>query len=419
MGLLAAAAALAVPVSAVRLVRRAGGVPAAALYGATAASLALGCAALVVGGCYWAGLSHGVMFWLAMPTLFPRLPWYAQVAVQGVTVVMPWLVWEWTVTQFSLRPAVNAATQALLVVVFVGYRYVHARQHCLQFAVHHAAQDAARAAGGRAAQQRALLAGLLPPHVVPFVEVNGRGDEAAMPQYFELTRGLSIAQLSFAGGDVGVTAAANVATAALWKWLPAAIAEVTGGVLELVQATGDTALIAGPFVVANDSATGDSQRQEAACAVVQLLRHIKQHLPRDTHFTGVATAGNAYGALLGASLLTFRLFGAAVRESDALLHAAPHAPFSVAFATDGFRQQHNNFEVRHSAHDSDGGMSVARRDGPSEDSLAPSPEPHSPSYGPQKWLCLERAALFGPAVAWRVRGVGTAAVSEMRLSLSP
>jgi hypothetical protein len=39
--------------------------------------------------------------------------------------------------------------------------------------------------------------------------------------------------------------------------------------------------------------------------------------------TAVVTAGAAYSTLLGAALLTYRLFGAAVRENDAIIGAAP------------------------------------------------------------------------------------------------
>jgi hypothetical protein len=127
-------------------------------------------------------------------------------------------------------------------------------------------------------------------------------------------------------------------------------------------------------------------------------------------FTAVATAGCAVSTLLGASLLSFRLFGGAVRESNALLAAAPR-PLDdkhrcVAFAADSFCRQERNFE-REGSHDVvDASMS--------QTVLPLTRHEPVPSNEVDVVSVIEDTA-FGKAALWRVRGVGSAAVRRVRL----
>jgi hypothetical protein len=405
----------AAPVSALRIAGLTARVPIAVQYAATAASLAIGCTSLIFSGCYFAAMSMGVMFWLGMPVLFPRLSWHAQVAAQFFPVFTPWLYWEWGVNEFTPLgggTAADASIHVLLVVVFVGYRYFHARLQCAQFAAHHTAQLAVQTAQRHAAQQRALLEGLLPPHVIPHIGA-AVPSGAPLPKDLREWRSLTVVQLAFAPAALGFGAAMPLSELTdVWRWLPALISDCSDGLLELVQATSDTALVAGPFSRGALMVTDADSVACATCAVT-MLRRVKRQLPRGIRFTAVATAGNAYGALLGASHLTFRLFGAPVRESDALLLAAPRAPFSVAYATEGFRQQHSNFCVRRWTQEiGESGMSL-RVVPPTTDSdsvvqSTPTNE-REPSGTPTD-------ALFAASCGmWRVRGVGVAAMTVLRL----
>jgi hypothetical protein len=211
-------------------------------------------------------------------------------------------------------------------------------------------------------------------------------------------RGLSILQLQLAVGnlrDVSVLAA-------VWRGVSSAVAAVDGALLQTMETSGDGFLIAGPF----DETASDALQTEAAHGVLRLLATLRNVTAPHCPFTAVATAGSAYGALIGYWGLTFRFFGPAVRESNAILAAAPSVPdVPQAFASAGFRQQHDNFGV------------AARppQHVPSGGSLAMSLTVASESAHHDTHAALSSdTAVFGAANNWRIRAVGVARVSTIK-----
>jgi hypothetical protein len=178
------------------------------------------------------------------------------------------------------------------------------------------------------------------------------------------------------------------------------------GVLELVQASGETLLVGGPF----RRGTSEADHVAAARQVLVFVRELAGVL-RSTGctFTAVATTGTAYSALLGAANLTYRLFGAAVRENNAIMAAAPPPlgqPRNIAFAANSFRQQERNFAVRKVAVIQDAAMSTAL--------AASCAEP--PESAASAAHVSGAAEAFGQAMLWRAAGLGMASVSVVRLS---
>jgi hypothetical protein len=158
------------------------------------------------------------------------------------------------------------------------------------------------------------------------------------------------------------------------------------------------------------------------------------------------TTGNATGTLLGASLLTYRLLGPAVRSCTALLAAAPRVPYaggqaSSAFATASFRQQFVNFGVVRRPVDGGTGDQtttpatpatpavLAEGDGPPSDeprrlkrassmfSAAVLPGGGAEPTGPIEIEEEEAhaATVFGTAASWRVRSVGVLQMLPVKL----
>jgi hypothetical protein len=110
---------------------------------------------------------------------------------------------------------------------------------------------------------------------------------------------------------------------------------------------------------------------------------------------------SAFGALLGASMMSFRLFGVAVQRSDALLAAAPMLSRPVAVASRCFRVMFDGprrFHVQPADADVDRSMSRPLR-GPVHDVEA-----------------LPGDGVFGAAMAWRVRGAGVSWVHPLVLA---
>jgi hypothetical protein len=140
--------------------------------------------------------------------------------------------------------------------------------------------------------------------------------------------------------------------------------------------------------------------------VLRLLRERFAHVEQT--FTAVATAGSASGALLGAAKLSYRLFGAAIRESTALLEAAPRTPFGdprcAAFASDAFRRLLDYADARPLATHgvSKPAMSTALRS--ATGAVADAPTTAASDVG-----------VFSGRLIWRVRGVGAASVSCVSL----
>jgi hypothetical protein len=371
---------------------------------ATVAAILLGSASLVAMDCVFANADLSLLVLVGCPVLLPRWPWLAQLAAQGVAVVLPVLYFVSVVYEFTypLTQSSTLVTRVLLVAIFVGIRYFAERTACRYHAARAASEAAVRCATQRAGVLAGLLAGFVPAHAVDDArgnaEVRGETRDAHVKQWL----GLTVLQVALhASGpfmDFG-------RVAAVWRRVAATIAELLPDTLETVQATGDTFLLAGPFVGAMAQRERDAVRCTTARCVLGLLRTLSELLRGLCQFTAVATSGSGHGALLGARNLHYRLFGAAVRESNALLAAAPRADGRcVAFATESFCRQQKNFEVPKAALASgaDGRMSVAM-------------PAASQSDGSHVYF---RGAddTFHPMLLWRVRGVGVASIAAFKLA---
>jgi hypothetical protein len=408
---LAVAVTLSSVVAAIRLGNVAERLPFQLLYAMTATALAVGCVSLVFTGCVLAAPHPGIIFVLGTPTLFARLPWLAQTAVQATTVALPSILWVWLVYPFA-HDFGRTLELIATVGVFIAVRYAAASLDTARFVAARGAVHAADAVGQLAEQHQALMAGLLPPHVMPHAVVSESYD---LPRYEQRWRGLSVLQVAFAR-PTGSVAGVVQQMSDIWVHLPQLVGVSGRGMLEVVQRAGDSFMTAGPFAQPDAGISKrseiereDLQRLQAAFATMELLHALRDALPGTMTFTAIATAGEGVSALLGASLLSYRLFGVAVRESTALLAAAPRADWPVAFATDGFLQQHSNFKVR-APRVSGGGLSIAIR--------ADEPRDHHSSGAatPQTSNGHEATQLFAAATLWRVRGVGVASVSAVRMT---
>jgi hypothetical protein len=190
-----------------------------------------------------------------------------------------------------------------------------------------------------------------------------------------------------------------------WALLTELVAESDRGVLELVEATGDTFIVAGPYNRATDEGY-----HAAARAIVALIRQLNVRLGGSRAFVAVATAGSACGALLGASKLTYRMFGGVIRESSALLEAAPRVPGlhrNVAFASETFRRQYSSPAV----------LSFPRmhRNGSANMSIAVTQDESMRSRSASPGKLEPDCITFTGRLLWRVKGVGAAVVSTIVL----
>jgi hypothetical protein len=393
----ALAAALALAVAALGVRMREAALPVAADCALTAAVLLA-----VIAAQAFTRYERGVLMGAAVSAstlsfveFFPWLPWLAQVALQSAVVLLPtlyaWLGYRTTSSDISAFVA--------LVVTFVVYRYLTKRWACQQFVAMAGAQHAVAATTLVAEGHSALLAGLLPPHAIGALGLT-RSEAGAMLR--KRHNGLSLVQAALRLADGGGFAALVEA----WRCLGECVADSRFGALQMVETAGDAFLVAGPF-----DRVREEECQAAAHAAVAFVRQLQAQLAAQRcAFTAVATAGTAIGALLGASGLTYRLFGPAVRESNALLAAAPAAvPAATqqctAFATEGFRRQHANFGV----------AAVAARAPKNADaamSLAMASESAAAALDREHFFEIADGN-FGAAANWRIRGVGVMRVSPI------
>jgi hypothetical protein len=379
------------------------------VYALQALGLVVGMLGLATIDCVFAAPHLSVICVLGFPAMFPRLQWHQQTLLQFLCVVAPASYWASFVYPFAkpFTAVINLNGFLLFVVV----RYSMSKWSVVRFIVSRVATSAVNSAVERAQLHQALLSGLLPPHVLPHADPMAFSQGQA-PAYMRQWQNLSTLQVSMQL-DSSATTFAHFSAA--WSGVASTVADIGGGLLEMMQATGDTFLVAGPFTEEDDKLTNgapraaasiqrinDERRHAAALYTVALVRALHDLLAQSScSFTAVMTCGNAYGALLGASLLTFRLFGSAVRESDAMLEAAPRWYCPIAFATDGFRRQHANFGFRKSRAPEDAGMSVAYK------------SRFGASTSQVSWAGSDDEA-FCEAVTWRVRGVGAMAVCALR-----
>ena len=135
--------------------------------------------------------------------------------------------------------------------------------------------------------------------------------------------------------------------------------------------------------------------------VAQLEAIIAQHAPE---------LDARHAALLGEPAMTFRLFGAAVRESNAILAAAPvplRESANACFATDSFRRLERNYRVPRAA---SGGTENAEMSSAVPVAKATPPASVEQDDGGSR-------AAFGEPSMWRVRGIGVASISVVDIGL--
>jgi class 3 adenylate cyclase len=369
--------------------------------------LAIGMASLFFSNSSWAAPFVYVAAYGAT-TMFARLPWLAQLTLQLLCLAFPTIAYAALGRYNAVSGWEFAIAMVLVLVIFV--RYTSSRALCDQYAAALLAQSAVSATLVKSEHQHALLAGVLPPHAIAIAK--GRIAAGVEQGYVNEWQGLSVLQV--------VTRGIKAVD------LPAVLALVNGdGLLEVVQTMGDTYLIAGPF---KHQANDEAKHQAAICAVTFLAALRTQLEEPRGGFTAVATAGPAYGALIGAANLTFRLFGAAVRENIALLAASPQpdtllswAPSCVAFCTDGFRRQHANYvPVKTKKFDAEPGMSIAVG-GRSAVFAASDTVQTAVASGARGTTSTGPASppagvvVFGEPAMWRVRSVGVASVRTIVL----
>jgi hypothetical protein len=294
---------------------------------------------------------------------------------------------------------------ATTVVFFVWARYSAARAACAQYVASASAVTAAAAAVARLAQQTALIAGLLPPHVLPHATLAlSAGADEQRAQFSKTYMGVSVLQALL---HVAEDASAGFAhAAAAWHTVSNAVDECGGGLLEMVQSTGDAFLIAGPFL---GERAPDGVRVDVARRIVDVVHALQAQLA--CRFAAVATSGSATEALLGHTALTYRIFGQVVRESNALLGAAPDGTPSIAFAAESFRKQFSNYASRPAAVrlEQQGNMSVAYLI--AGEYLADGARPAGDATAEAQSSATEH---FHAPTKWRVRGVGITNVSVVR-----
>jgi hypothetical protein len=391
-------------------------------------------AGLVLLNCYFAEAS-GVGF-IAVGTLrrLDGIPWLASLALLFAATFVPAFYFDLYVNTFA-NPGKLFTTFVALPALAVVFRYFDARAALQQFAAQALAQTSLVASAAKAEVLEGLLEGLVPAHVPEAAREEAQllavtGQASQMPTFLEFWQAMSILQVEVAFTDGGFAGLAEA-----WCAVASCVDDV-GALysLELVQATGDSFLIGGPFLTQGD----DGLSVVAARGAMDVVRDIVKAIGTTGHITAVATSGNAYGTLVGAALLTYRLFGAAVRENNAIMAAAPRmsasspvgargdagasaTPNVVFLASDSFVKQERNFTVpRASAAGHDGGLSVVvapdssvgvvaqshpvDESGPCDSSLAAESGATSPRRG--------RVAFAAPML-WRVRGLGVAQVSTV------
>jgi class 3 adenylate cyclase len=268
----------------------------------------------------WADPQWIVIAWM---DLLPRAPWMLRTAVVMTAPVLPLLYVRFTMDSLAL-----AIFIALTSIVITGLQcYGLSRALCVHFVATAVAADAVSNAEQCAAHQGATLVGLLPPHALPHAHSSIPG----VSTFVDMWDQLSVLQLRLSSASTAVhrLGVGDDVRALLrpisrsWQLMHELVDASEGQLLELVEATGDTFLVAGPFHDRRDETF-----HAASHAVVELLRDLSTECSRPEvplTITAVATAGSACGAL-GPSKLTYRMFGAAIRESTALLEAAPRMP---------------------------------------------------------------------------------------------
>jgi class 3 adenylate cyclase len=361
----------------------------AASYVVLGVGLAAGVAALLLSPSRFVVAPVTLMLFLGHPGLFARLPWPAQLLLTLLLFVLPGAVW-----MLDHTPWLLPREGVILPCMLITFKYLSNRTLRTQFIVAAVAEDVQRVTVARTAQHRQLVEGLLPSHAAAIAVTRQLNDERYMSEWC----GLSVLQLELALGG----SAAFEAIAGAWAGIAPAVAGCGAGLLELTQSLGDSLTAAGPFSFEPESqARYDAVRLETSRRTVALVREVAALLRGHCAFTAVAACGNAFGSLIGANFLSFRMFGAVVREGNALLAAAPRVPgVTTAFAADSFRQRHRNF-ARPTVATADAAMSMARGG--------------SVLGGTADPTMITEDSEFSAAGLWRARGVGVVSVSRIKM----
>jgi hypothetical protein len=325
------------------------------------------------------------------------VPWMLQVFFVCVSTLVPSAIYSQQHSPGDVRQLVitGIAVPTLCVV----HRYFTVRAACEHSVAAMSAADNVTRADEQSRAVENLLAGLLPPHAIAVFDCAPRTDVSWGPTAFHHWPGLSLLQIKLhCDGQV---------LQKVWDRVAKAIGSEHDGLLELVQASGDTLLVGGPFV----TAPTEAQHVAAARQVLVFLQELVNHLKSIAcTFTAVATSGAAYGALLGAANVTYRMFGAAVRENDAIMAAVPRPigePRNIAFVSDSFRRQERNFAVRHhGAAIHDAAMSAAFAASHISGSGDGSGDVGGDAAG---------VPAFGAAMLWRAVGLGAIPVSTVKM----
>jgi class 3 adenylate cyclase len=399
--------------------------PSAADNGLAAVAIAAVSAAACFGECQFV---RPRLAWISISIMphFRRLPWISQVALMSVLWFVPWGYYRTSHPNLAHTGRIEIyASIALIPVIWVAVAYFNARNKCVQHVAAFVADSAARAAEAKLRESDALLDGVLPAYCVPYVAPRAGATAAGADREKLLQPNRAVSALLCALHPAGGARSQFASVAAVWHGLPALVAAVTGKLMQIVEATGDQCLIAGPFVERASRLTqveDDERRQATAVRAVELLRALSAFL-RDKccTFTAVAAAGSSTGALLGASLLSYRLMGPAIREGRALLAAAPRplTPASIAFASDGFVRQRRNFvprPVADGAAPATAALAMSAAGGSWFDKASGKPSSGNvDSDHASTALPEDDGAVFAAQQTWRVRGVGVTMVRLIKL----
>jgi hypothetical protein len=351
---------------------------------------------LVLLQCYFAQARSGFVITLGFLCRFDiAVPWLLQLFFVFVSTVVPAIIFTAQLDGGDVVQSIQ--TFVVIPIALVVHRYFTVRADCEHVVASDVAADNVVRAGEQARALDTLLAGLLPPHMLlSFAPVAGAARTG--PRQVQPWPSLSVLQVRLHGCGHDVQDA--------WECVGRTVSKTGGKLLELVQASGDTLLVGGPFVVGADEA----QHVAAARQVLVFLHELAASLDSAIcTFTAVATSGTAYGALLGAGNVTYRVFGAAVRENDAMMAAAPRPigrPRNIAFASESFRRQERNFSLQNPSTLVEAAMSTALAVSRSSNGFLDSSTTAADGRA---------AKPFGAVMLWRAVGLGTASVAVVNM----
>jgi class 3 adenylate cyclase/uncharacterized membrane protein SirB2 len=337
--------------------------------------------------------------------LVQRMPWVGTAALLVVGIFGPLLAVQWS------KARLDPIAQVILAFGFCTYvalAYTTKRFMCLRFGVTLLATSFNEQAQARLGVQQRLLRGLLPQHVVDEAAellAGGRGRRLSIPdgpQHVERWSDLVLVQLRVAALHDAALHGTFADLCDVTAIVQRCVEEIGRDGLEVVQAIGDTFLVAGPL-----GSDDEDDIREAAVRALKLVRALPAALGAARTMTAALVCESAFGALLGSQMLSFRLFGVAVHRSDAILAAAPNVPGrSVAVASDQFRRIYDGGVLPPTKMGAD--MSVAVM----EEAAVPLSR-RSSATG--EAVATAAAQPFGARTTWRLRGAGACVVSAVSL----